>query len=365
MDSLKTRNIQQVIDASLKLVLEQGVKQSELYDIIRNALKERVKDLPKQKVLYNACHGGFGFSKEFNAFLLQYQNDQEKITIRDSDKRQFAIQYIVSFADTIIDTISEKHQFFEDLLYCFQYYDFNTVFINIAKIIKNEKDVTIMEQNISLLRQYLQEDPKIPTEPVQVSHWIVSFVKTNFTRYHPDDLRYFLEEYDKGDIKSQYIQKTEQLKTTILQHFPETLLIAMKTFYTTFEEDKNQEDYGLILHNRNKNSFVKLINKYDITCTDSWVYQSYYDISAIFFLLNQYQQVNSIYPKERDVQNTFYDVFKNQFVERDETLLYNMKETFGLLCASSTYAKLKIATLSPLLEWDIVEYDGLERVHTV
>jgi hypothetical protein len=365
MDSLK----QQVIDASITLVIDNGLKQSQLYDIIRSAFMEKVKDLPKQKILYNACYGGFGFSKEFHAYLLKEQRQQdtyqglENIAIREYDKRQLAVPYITSFAETIIHSISETFPYFEDLLYCFQRYDLNNVFSDIEQIIKHEKDIAIMDKNVTLLREYLQNEPVIPTTPLKVSHWVVSFVKTNFTRYHPKELQRFLDEYDRGEVMNYYIQKSEQRKDNILQKLSENMFIGMKEFYTKFEEELAQEDYRL--STQDKNSFVKLVNKHGIATTQTWNHQSYYNVSAVFYLLDLYQKVDDVYPKNSVRENKLYDVFQNQFVDREETLLHTMKETFGLLCASSTYAKLKITELSALLEWDIVEYDGLERVHTV
>lgn len=359
MEDLK----RQVMDGAVKLCLSHQLKQSEIYEMIRDALIETVKELPKQRILYNDCYGGFGLSKEFNAFYLKDEHDS--IHKKDYESRKNALPYVIPFAEYVIKSVSTNHPYLRDVLYMFHKYKLNDVFSGISQILKTEKDLQLMEENANNLRQYLENDPVTTGSPSPISHWVLLF-KPNFQRYNPQDLRDLLVKYDNGELQKEYTDKITQLQHNIVSLISYEWFQQMKAFYVDHEKQK-EEASKQSFHSRihDKRPFVKLLNKYGIDHNETWSYQSYYNTTAIFFMLCLYGLVTHTYNKEQYDKNKVYDIFHDEFTVIDDKVLTCAKETFGLLCASSTYAHLKIAEVSALLEWDIYEYDGLEKVVTV
>jgi hypothetical protein len=363
LGTLKTR----LVTSAVKLCLEHDMKQSDIYDAIRDALIEKVKDLPKQRVLYNAQHGGFGFSKEFNAFDLK--DEHETVSYRDYERRQIVIPYIIPFAEHIINSIYSTHPYFKDMLYIIHKYNLNKVFANIAQISKVERDLALMLRNAMELKEYLGQEPVIPETPSTVSHWLLMFVKTNFSRYTPQDLQGLLEDFEKGELQKPHTETISKLTETTKQLVPEQLFLEMKQFYLDGEEKKEEAntktDYRLSYIEKDRNTFTKLLAKYGLQHSCTWSFQNYYNTYAISFMFSMYNKVVDIYLNNDANNNLVFDVIKCKHVEVDESVLMNAKETFGLLCASSTYAQLRIAEVPAQLEWNILEYDGLEKVQTV
>lgn len=363
IDALKT----QLVDSAVKLCLHHNMKQSDIYDAIRDALVDKVKELPQQRVLYNAQYGGFGFSKEFNAFYLK--DEHEPVSNRDYERRQIAIPYIVPFAEHVINSVYHTHPYFKDMLYVIHKYDLNKVFANIAKISKVERDLSLMTRNAMQLRTYLEHEPVLPEAPLSPSHWILMFVKTNFKRYTPQDLQRLLEDFDKGELQKTYNETIKQLTDATIQVVTERLFFEMKQFYLDGEEKKEEAEtnspYRSSYIEKDRNSFMKLLSKFGLEHVRTWSFQNYYSTYVISFMFALYNKVIDVYRNNDANNRLIFDVIQQKHVVFEENVLTSAKETFGLLCASSTYAQLKIAKVSAQLEWGIMEYDGLEKVHTV
>lgn len=360
MDPVQTLK-SQLADIAANLCLDYNVKQSEIYELIRATLLNKVNELPKQRVLYNACYGGFGFSKEFNSFYLRDAHDT--IHIRDYDSRQLAIPYIIPFAKHVISKILHEYPYFRDMLYTFQKYNLNKVFLCIASIASTERDLALLETNANELRDYLANNSVTPEKPCSVSHWVLTFVKTNFPRYAPQDLQGLLDEYDKGEMQKKHHDSIIQHRDTIMNLVPESIFEKMRTFYDIFERQKktDEDQYGYSAYRvQARNRFMKLVEKHGLKHNHTWSFQSYYHTCAVAFMFESYQCLNFVYDKSK-----VFDIFQGKHIDIDEKTLTTVEETFGLLCASSTYAHLKIAEVSASLEWEIAEYDGLEQVQTV
>lgn len=361
--------MQEVVDGSVKLCIDYNTPQSIIYERIRQALMEKVSNLPKQKVLYNACYGGFGFSKEFNAFFLKDAELRDSVSTRDYDKRQVAIPYIIPFADDVIKKTSSTYPYLRDMLYIMQKYNVNKLFADVHHIIKTENDLQLMERNVQSLRDYLQNNPTVPEKPMPISHWVLMFIKTNFLRYHPTELKQLLTQYDKGVLQKEYLEKLNSLEQEVKALLPDDdIYTSIKTFYIEHSmQEQGKEKWYISTTLQEKNSFIRLLIKYGVDSDVTWSHQTCYDKVAVAYIIKQYKNIFHVY-EQYDTQgfaSKAYDIFTNAFENIDEVALESAKERFGLLCASSTYAKLQIASLAALLEWDIQEYDGLEHVNIV
>ncbi len=356
--------MQKVVDGSVELCIDHKIPQSVIYERIRQALIDKVRNLPKQKVLYNACYGGFGFSKEFNAFLLKGEHAElcDNVGRSDYDKRQVAVPYIIPFAEEILKQTSSTCPYLKDMLYVMQKYNVNKLFADISQVIKTENNLQLMARNVQSLREYLQSDPIIPEKPTPISQWVLMFVKTNFSRYSPEDLNHLLAQYDEGALQKEYIEKQFALEQDVKKQLPDdNMYISIKQFYLEHTKQEQGKD-SLYISTRlqDKNSFIRLLKKHGVESGLTWSHQTYYGKIAIAYIIQRYK--NEQYTNDA---SKVYDVLSNSFEDIDEVILENAKERFGLLCASSTYSKLQIASLSAVLEWDVQEYDGLEHVNVV
>jgi hypothetical protein len=361
--------MQEVVDGSVKLCIDHNTPQSIIYERIRQALMDKVSNLPKQKVLYNACYGGFGFSKEFNAFFLKDVELRDSVSTRDYDKRQIAIPYIIPFADDVIQRTSSTCPYLRDMLYVVQKYNVNKLFADVNHIIKTENDLQLMARNVQSLRDYLQSNPTIPAKPMPISHWVLMFIKTNFLRYHPTELKHLLIQYDEGVLQKEYLEKLNSLEQGVKALLPDDdIYTSIKTFCIEHtKQEQGKENMYVSTRLQEKNSFIKLLKKYGVDSDVTWYHQTYYDKVAIAYIIKRYKNVLHVYEQydTQDFASKAYDIFTNAFENIDEDVIERAKERFGLLCASSTYSKLQIASLAALLEWDVQEYDGLEHVNIV
>ena len=52
----------------ISLIKDHDIKQSTVFNWIRDAMQEYSMHIPKTRVLYNKCFGGYGFCNDFKMF---------------------------------------------------------------------------------------------------------------------------------------------------------------------------------------------------------------------------------------------------------------------------------------------------------
>lgn len=374
MESSKEQLIYQLTTSAVALLSKHNVPQSEMYGWIKDALKKHVDGQPPVKVLYNNCYGGYTLSKPFKEFLC---DKYDFTTLKD--ERTKAVQYIAPFACHLLD--SGLHPGLREILYLYHYHDFGNIMTQVKKVIQLEKEKLNVLLNIENIRNYLEDPASKYKEDTtatssghntsQLSLWMLKvpvqhLILARHTKQHLEEQ---LAEYEKGGFSKEMIdtltQTIKQLVSTLGQELYDEI--------DRFVEQEQKNELGTIkythsewwaIDEKNKfSSFISLLNKNGYTNDVVWRYQKFYDKHAIKFLLSTYasqQDITDINDKQ-----TVYDFVFKKHIPLTQDVINKVEETFGLLCASGSCCKMAIATVPPLLEWSVGDYDGLENVYVV
>lgn len=349
---------QAFVKYAIDLFSNHNVKQHELFSLVRESLLKHVSGLPKRKVLYNDCYGGFSFSEEFEKYL---QEVDDKCTLSDYENiRGLAVPHIVPFGQSIIKNQSLFPSWFGDMLYVYEAYNLKRVIQCIKSIHRDETTIPLLNKNAELLKTYLESSP---TEPVieeqnnyyKPSHWLLQSDKPGFKSYKIADLEDLLAGHQKGEFVAAKQQSITKSKDEILALIPEHIFGELDA---SIKQPKKQCSRPYTIH-KDEVTFIELVQKYGFDHKKTWEYQEYYTDEAIFYLLNKYKSSNT----KTDCK---YDVIREEDIKTyQDDILERSVERFGLLCASDVYSQLALAEIPALVDYHVGEYDGKEQVYVV
>lgn len=365
MESNKQQLVEQLTSSAVELLSKHNVLQSEMYGLIKDALRKHVDGQPPIKVLYNNCYGGYTLSKSFKAFL----HDMKDLPA-SKEERTNAVQHIAPFAASLLDSGFFKG--LREVLYLYHYHDFGNVVFLVKKVIQLEKDKLNILLNIENIRMYL-EDPtsKFKEEPTSTANvhdlslWMLTMPSTNklekFTKQQLQDLFSLYERDDVLKEMTDTLTHSIQKLTTILG---EELYNEVDRFVEFEQEEYTHSNWWSVDEKNKFKAFTSLLQANGYTNDLVWRYQKFYDKYAMKFLIMAYasQQTSTSSPHE---DNTMYDFVFKTHIPLKKDVMDKVEETFGLLCASGSCSQLAIATVPPLLEWEVGDYDGLENVYVV
>lgn len=364
MEELKT----QLESCAIDLVVRHNIKQKQMHEWITNALKEYVNGQEHVKLLFNNCYGGFRFSKPFIAYLQEQDNlITEECHLYDTMMRVKAVPYISPFAVHILNM--EQYNGLKNILYIYHLHSLDVIFKKVQRVIQLTKNRSIILDNLDKIATYVANiNDMFARSEVSVINqgkpglWNlkVPLSKTKISSFSCTQLKELLCEYESSDLKKEI---NDDLKGAI-----EALILTLGK--SLFEEI---EDFLDIQLNREKeshrhpeidkykySSFISILSKEGYHSDLTWKYQMVYNQYAIKYLIDKYMK--SLDPSH---QHSIFDFVFNEECPVDIEVMKKVEETFGLLCASGGCAKLAIATVPPLLEWEVREYDGLENVHVL
>lgn len=308
------------------LFLNDDIKQFEFHKIIKEVMQDCVKDLPPNRVMYNACHGGFGYSDEFEKFVGAYIYNERETTV----------QYIIPFAEHILAT---QDAALLRILYIYKKYSMKTIFLHIYSISSKRKDNIYIAMNMEKLRNYTRY--VCPSKP-QTFLSDYSFMTTNnldISKYDPVKV-IEIKKQNKGQIYIDMNNKEiDESISKIKQLYENADIDEMIAFCNDFKKDDEYCQKG------EKRTFVENLKQLGYKNKKTWKLQSHYCIKAIMYIIENYHRR-----------------FEAEDIEYNEDIVRSAKEYFGLLCASNKYAKLAIHDVPAKLDYDISEYDGLETV---
>jgi hypothetical protein len=339
-----------------------------MHDWIRDALSAHVNEMPQVRVLYNNCYGGFGFSKQFKAFLLEHN----ALSASQKQERVDTIQYISMFARQILDSI--EHKGLREILYIYHYHGFQNIMSKVLKVIQLEKEKITVLLNLEIVKNYLlnpdstyNENVKTELKNVKLPIWLLKLTLTDdkLKSYTKEDLEQLITDYDEG---------------TFMKELDETLTSTIHQLTTQLGQDIYNEIDGFVELEIQKSSdectnnwmnmdkdrytpFVKLLEKNSYANDIVWKHQRFYESYAIKYLVMCYladsDKMSVLSP------DTVYDFVLNTQIPLKKDVMEVVDETFGLLCAGGSCSKLAIATVPAILEWGVGEYDGLESVSVI
>jgi hypothetical protein len=370
MESSKQQLLEQLTTSAVELLSKHSVPQSDMYGSIKDALRKHVQGQPPIKVLYNNCYGGYTLSKPFKAFL---HDKQDFTTLKEERTR--AVQHITTFATSLLDSGICKG--LREVLYLYHYHDFGSIVALVRKVINLEHEKLNVLVNIETIRIYL-EDPtsSFKEESASTSHlslWMLKIPSndnTTYKKYTKQQLQDLLSLYEASDSTKEMIdtltQATNKLTTLLGQDLYDQIdrFVELEQMNERGNIKYTHSDWWSIDEKNKFKTFMSLLLANGYTNDLVWRYQKFYDKYAMKFLIMAYasQQTNNTSPHEDD---TVYDFVFKTHIPLKQDVMDKVEETFGLLCASGACSQLAIATVPPLLEWSVGDYDGLENVYVV
>jgi hypothetical protein len=371
-------------DASVALLRDHGIRQSNIYEWVLNAMKAHVAQMPMVRVLYNNCHGGYGFSKEFMMFLNEKNNClKEKLdesafgngsessgaddTVSSNETssececdceacceeyyehhRIKAVKDIVPFAKYILE--KEEFKGLKDVLYMYHKYQFETVLKCATQIEQNEERIKNVTKHLQKLRDYLANpDSKFKASPHSdqlrnLYPYMLTFMEVDCEHYSRRELEDFLEEVRNKNPTTECKDTISVAKIQVSALVGETI---MKEVLQYVKQETKKERKRV--NNDSRKSFISQLTKHGWKSTEAWstFYRSY-NMSAMRFIIAKWK------PGHDFVSGGSTQELEDEYYEK-----------FGLLCASDTYACLDIKDVPALVEWKVTDYDGLEKVVVV
>lgn len=336
MDSTK----KQLIANAIELFTKHNVKQGEMFDLIRDAITKTVAEKPKTLVLYNACHGGYGVTHEFQEFA----KDIQHILPSKDEFREKAPAYMQAFGKHILDN-EEMVGLREHLCYYAKNVFLKDLFVKrIASIHGNKIKLDNLERNAKELEAYIADSRSTiyVHEPIKP---YISYLLSNknargwFIQCTRFDLRNLMSQVGtKKDELASDIAKDEQ---AILTHVDTDVYEDMMTHYQEMQKIQKKCDGD------DEKPFVTLLlekgYKNDLSIWH-WKTQQKYTFMAITYVISRNLRFHET-PSEETIRN--------------------IEHEFGLLCASDTCSNLAIAEVPGGMSWKVGQYDGLEKVYIV
>ena len=354
MDIIKSN----LISNALCLLLKHNIKQRTIFSWIRDAIEEEAKHIPRIKVLFNNCHGGFDYSADFEHFLKQYNTD---ICIFNKELRVANVKYVKPFGKLMVDTFPDLR----DLIYIYHMYQMDLLVEKIANLNDTENKLENLKVNYNSLRQYFESPDSVFCENGYNENYVKPFIHTlhlktvDYSTFAKKDLQHLL------DLCLQDLPQ-KQLKKHIMVIRDEIIGIIgndEETFDDLLHYFTTSRDSSTYRRNNSFISFIDSARAFGVLEEKTWMNQFKYNEMCIKYLIKKKRECWWGKKTPEDISH-IYDFFvtKNLF-EIDHEILEDVYHNVGLLCAGSEYSDICVATLPALVDWDIKDYDGKENVY--
>jgi hypothetical protein len=373
-----------IVSSCVVLLKDHKVKQKQIFQWIREGLTCYVDTLPKVKVLYNACHGGFGLSAEFMEFVSKVdvepcvKDESHDWEYEYKNTRVFAADYIIPYGVHVLQDENNKGIF--DMLYLYEYYSLGNIIASVYSIQSFENEETFFKINIKSLGEYLTSsnavfgklEDEYYTKP---SLYCLMYSRPDFENYTKADLQELYDKYkhnESGNVNAEKIRKRREEASAIVGE--ETVDEIYNYIKETTEKLKPSDSWCKYFERETESiRFIQALNTYGYKEKKTWKYQKSFSSRAMDYLLAKQKAYTKAQGQDEndgasdgESELHVYDyVCKHKPLEVNEKAKMNVLRKFGLICASDTYCNLAIAEMPSLLDWEIAEYDGLERVCVV
>lgn len=332
---------------SLKLLTEHGVTQRTIFNWIRDSMKEHVAHMPRVRVLYNAQHGGYGYSDKFKHFIaaqkkLDKESDEYDLLDYVEDNRVDHVKYIVPFAQYMLHL--PMMEGLTDVLREYKSRDYNSIFNSANNLHRLQKDYDTFVRNIENLKSYLQCSKSVyamkESKYAPCVRYLLDSDNPDFKLYTKDQLQKVLQSVTNTNESSVDKKKAKisELREKLLSQLGKEEFDSIMKFLVDYDSIYKISSFEDRV--RDEKVFSDALLTHGYTEPTVWKHQQFYNMKAISYLIS----------RKNDIKN---------ISAPDDNGLY---ETFGLACASDKYCKLAIAEVPALMEWYIAEYDGLEEV---
>lgn len=333
--SEKTAVKAQLVSSALALFTDYHVKQDELFKWIRDAITESVASRPKQRIIYNAVHGGFSLSQEFEQFI--------RSTVKYNKIREHAAKHMQSFAQYLLN--KPELAGLREHLYAYDTTNLHEALTPIIELYYTKPKLANLAINMKALDEYLanpnaSRDVKPTLLKPTVSYLASEGAITRWCpKYNRSELKIVQMEARQGTYKRELETKVAQAEAAAVSIVGREVLEDFLLHYD--EVSKYESNRG-----QKRKTFIALLQEKG--------YKD--DISVWKAAEDSYDLIIITYIIKRNLRSD---------PPADAAVISCIEEKFGLACASGTYANLAIADIPDGVSWRIHEYDGLENVYIV
>lgn len=337
---------------SLELVRNQQIPHTEIFHAIRKKLVDASKDIPNVKVLYSASYGNYCYSKDFQQYLSKTRGDTFCTCRRTGD-----VQYIESYGREL----STTYPLLFDMIYLYKHY--TKVICDLSTLKATQRNLHYFKQNLDSIKSTLHDSSEYGDE-------IIYNVKEDWW-WNTEVDKKRIESFNKETLLVAKDYLTTRIQQCTAKYDNQIALIPISSDIVHRYLQKNYSDGSWRDWRRNPNnmdelmSFIEAVAYYGVDHFAIWHCQPNFKSHAMLFML----EARSIDAKglaipDHQTTGMLFDLFKNDgsYIEISEDLANQTYMDLGLLCASDAICDLKIAEIPALLEWQLDEHDGLERV---
>lgn len=344
------------------LVLHHGVNHHQMLTHIRKVLIDLGKDLPKTQILYNCQHGGFGFSDAFIDFL----RAQNVTTCEYScDARVEYVPFIKPFAEHIL----AKYRMFRRMVMLCRYYSIDIMASCVREVYVCKNIVAEYEERRETLRRFLQNTLFHGSKDRVGDKALWDILNTKYptlSDYTKETYEYFISQVSErideftakqANIKAKYLEQHPQLQWSALYANMEPMIEQMCQ-----EKEKEKEKDNLLF--KNKSCLADMLKDGKEQDANIWYNISNKRLSeyAMRYMRVMHQDYEEAMQEEPDDCSVFDYLVSHSVVEVPKEMYDKIVYDIGLMCASSRHCSLAVDKVPQYVEWDIHEYDGLERV---
>jgi hypothetical protein len=319
---------------AIDLVYTYGLTNATIESEIRKAIIEKAKSLPKIKVLYNDCYGGYGLSKHYVEWIKHKNNEFQKYS--DSGRVK-AANYIDEYGTYMMNEYPELGYF----ILIHQNSDIVAMYCVAAELDRNEKSLLTLKKNKEDIEKAIKTTYTKTTILTPKLSDIYSNENVYWSIYTSEQLQTL---YDKADFllkEQELLSKIDTLHNKPMwKDLPETIKHTFRSFEFPVKE-----------RHEIKETFMDVFVKDKI---EAWAHQNYYDEPVMLLLSESYYNNKELFD--------FFSTQKKTGKVDELEKVRNIETNVGLLCASRSYARLAIKKVPQNISWDVKEYDGMEHI---
>jgi hypothetical protein len=326
----------QLNDVVEQLLLKHNVSHKTIKQKIHHGISILSENLPKQKVLFNGVHGGYGYSRQFESYIC---DGSDTYTYPSKAERISHVKSVENFGNVC----KIKYPYIAKLIAIHNHYHLRDVFSSVNRIQFVEKELVSIS-TVSTIINDSDEELFGSMEDVQYvcTH---NFKLEQVRKYTKQSLLQYVQ-----DKKSKHEHEIQMSNCRIKELIGDLSNWVLQDYGVTHFEEETLED-SLLWYEKKKwyermvsgqglqrFTFIDAIEHYGEAHFAIWKCQFHYSDEVMRFLIKN------------------HDLFDLDCLDSCSDL------EMGLLCASGPYCKLCVGEAPQLLSWYIGEYDGLESI---
>jgi hypothetical protein len=297
---------------------------------VKSAYIQASSNMPKLRILYNTCYGGFSLNETFTSFLydksLSTSNQQNSVIAYYPER-----VYPVSALKTFGESMSHKFPTIACIVHNYLHYKMDDVFKIIARLKQIEDYLHIIHQNDVAISIKLF-DSRYGTKPAVKGQSLTQLL--NMHIFSREALHIMLHEHIPH-ITKVYEEEKKELEND-LSSFSSQMITNMKNIINLST-----------IHINDTNFLTDASNKFSI---NSWAHTKRYNSYAMIYL------TSLVY---NDVTITTNLLYPSRSLPEPSDAFF---EELGMLFAEDTSCRLAIKEVPSLLHWSIRDYNGLETI---